>query len=62
MGETATPLRKTIYTDEETVKRCEILFGEAKVDSFSAFVAKALDSYIRQLASLEIALPLRDRA
>lgn len=44
-----TSIRKTIYIDEDTVKRCGILFGEADVDSFSQFVTKALNTYIDRL-------------
>ena len=36
-------LRTTIYIDEQLVKRAEILFGEAKVNSFSAFASKAIE-------------------
>ena len=42
-------LRTTIYFDEEIVKRAEIIFGEAKVNSFSAFASKAIESYITKL-------------
>ena len=42
-------LRTTIYIDEELVKRAEILFGEAKVNSFSAFASKAIEAYITKL-------------
>lgn len=43
------PVRTTVYLDEETLLRCKILFGEAKVDSVSAFMRKALDCYIDYL-------------
>ena len=43
------PIRKTVYLEEELVKRAEILYGEAEVNSFSGFVTKALESYITQL-------------
>ncbi len=42
-------LRTTIYIDEQLVKRAEILFGEAKVNSFSAFASKAIEAYITKL-------------
>jgi hypothetical protein len=42
-------LRTTIYIDEQLVKRAEILFGEAKVNSFSAFASKAIEEYITRL-------------
>lgn len=46
MKETNNAVRKTVYLDEELTKRCEILFGEADVSSFSQFVTKALETYI----------------
>ena len=46
MNETNNAVRKTVYLDEELTKRCEILFGEADVSSFSQFVTKALETYI----------------
>ena len=49
MKEQNEKLRTTIYIDEELVKRAEILFGEAKVNSFSAFASKAIESYITKL-------------
>lgn len=36
-------LRTSIYTDEETLTRCRVLFVEAGVTSFSQFVKKAID-------------------
>lgn len=48
-GRTKKPVRTTVYLDEETLLRCKILFGEAKVDSVSAFIRKALDCYIDYL-------------
>ena len=42
-------LRTTIYIDEQLVKRAEVLFGEAKVNSFSAFASKAIEEYITRL-------------
>ena len=42
-------IRKTIYIDETLVKRAELLGGLAGVNSFSAFVSKALEQYISQL-------------
>ena len=38
-------LRTTVYLDEETVKKCRALFGEADVTTFSQFVRKALEHY-----------------
>ena len=35
MNETNNAVRKTVYLDEELTIRCEILFGEAVVSSFS---------------------------
>lgn len=49
MNETNNAVRKTVYLDEELTKRCEILFGEADVSSFSQFVTKALETYIDRL-------------
>ena len=49
MNETNNAERKTVYLDEELTKRCEILFGEADVSSFSQFVTKALETYIDRL-------------
>lgn len=49
MNETNNAVRKTVYLDEELTKRCEILFGEADVSSFSQFVTKALGTYIDRL-------------
>ena len=49
MNETNNAVRKTVYLDEELTKRCEILFGEAKVSSFSQFVTKSLETYIDRL-------------
>ena len=42
-------IRKTIYIDETLVKRAELLGELAGVNSFSAFVSKALEQYISQL-------------
>ena len=44
-------LRTSIYTDEETLTRCRVLFGEAGVTSFSQFVKKAIDCYIERLVA-----------
>lgn len=49
MKEINNAVRKTVYLDEELTKRCEILFGEADVSSFSQFVTKALETYIDRL-------------
>ena len=49
MKEQNEKMRTTIYIDEELVKRAEILFGEAKGNSFSAFASKAIESYITKL-------------
>ena len=51
MEEIKNPVRTTVYLDEEILRRCHILFGEAKVDSFSSFVRKALDCYIDYLVT-----------
>jgi hypothetical protein len=48
-AETKEGIRKTIYIDETLVKRAELLGGLAGVNSFSAFVSKALEQYISQL-------------
>ena len=44
-------LRTSIYTDEEALTRCRVLFGEAGVTSFSQFVKKAIDCYIERLVA-----------
>ena len=49
MKEQNEKLRTTIYIDEQLVKRAEILFGEAEVNSFSAFASKAIENYITKL-------------
>lgn len=49
MTKTNEPIRKTVYLEEKLVRQAEILFGEAEVDSFSAFVAKAIENYITKL-------------
>lgn len=49
MKETNHAMRKTVYLDEELTKKCEVLFGEADVSSFSQFVTKALETYIDRL-------------
>ena len=49
MLESKEPIRKTIYIEQDLVKRAEILFSESEVNSFSGFVSKALESYITQL-------------
>lgn len=41
--------RKTIYISEELVKKAEILFGSAGVDSFSSFAVKAIEHYINAI-------------
>ena len=43
------PVRKTVYLEEKLVRQAEILFGEAEVESFSAFVTKAIEAYITKL-------------
>ena len=68
MEELKNPVRTTVYLDEEILRRCHILFGEAKVVSFSSFVRKALDCYIDYLVtdqphsfiSEELAKTIRD--
>ena len=47
--ETKEGIRKTIYIDETLVKRAEMFEELAEVNSFSAFVSKALEQYISQL-------------
>ena len=42
-------IRKTIYIDEKLFQRAEVMYGMADVNSFSAFVAKAIENYIAQL-------------
>ena len=49
MTKTNEPIRKTVYLEEKLVRQAEILFGEAEVDSFSAFVTKAIENYITKL-------------
>ena len=48
-AETKEGIRKTIYIDETLVKRAEMFEELAGVNSFSAFVSKALEQYISQL-------------
>ena len=49
MTKTQEPVRKTVYLEEKLVRQAEILFGEAEVESFSAFVTKAIENYITKL-------------
>lgn len=42
-------IRKTIYIDEKLFKQAEMMYSMADVNSFSAFVAKAIENYIAQL-------------
>lgn len=49
MNENKNAIRKTIYIDEELVKRCELLFEQADAKSFSEFACKALELYIDKL-------------
>ena len=68
MEELKKPVRTTIYLDEETMRRCQALFEEAKTDTFSAFVRNALNCYIDYLVtdqphsfiSEELAKTIRD--
>ena len=68
MEELKKPVRTTIYLDEETMRRCQALFEEAKTDTFSAFVRNALNGYIDYLVtdqphsfiSEELAKTIRD--
>ena len=68
MEELKKPVRTTIYLDEETMRRCQALFEEAKSDTFSAFVRNALNCYIDYLVtdqphsfiSEELAKTIRD--
>ena len=48
-AETKEGIRKTIYIDETLVKRAEMFEELAGVNSFSAFVSKALEQYTTQL-------------
>ena len=48
-AETKEGIRKTIYIDETLVKRAEMFEELAGVNSFSAFVSKALEQYISQI-------------
>ena len=48
-AETKEGIRKTIYIDEKLFKRAEMLEELAGVDSFSAFVSKAVEQYTTQL-------------
>lgn len=52
MEEKTVGVRKTVLLDEELVRRCEVLYGEAKVNSFSQFVKQALQMYIDYLIGL----------
>ena len=49
MRDTQEGIRKTIYIDEKLFKQAETMYGMADVNSFSAFVAKAIENYIAQL-------------
>lgn len=51
MKENYEGIRKTVYISEDFVKRAEILYGEAEVNSFSGFVSKAIDAYISKLVA-----------
>ena len=42
-------LRKTVLLDRELVSRCETMYGEANVSSFTQFVKQALELYIDYL-------------
>lgn len=42
-------IRKTIYIDEKLFRQAETMYSMADVNSFSAFVAKAIENYIAQL-------------
>ncbi len=42
-------IRKTIYIDKKLFKHAETMYSMADVNSFSAFVAKAIENYIAQL-------------
>ena len=48
-AETKEGIRKTIYIDDKLFKRAEMLEELAGVDSFSAFVSKAVEQYTTQL-------------
>ena len=49
MKETQEGIRKTIYIDEKLFQRAEVMYSMADVNSFSAFVVKAIENYIAQL-------------
>ncbi len=49
MTKTKEPIRKTVYLEEQLVSCAETLFKQAEVDSFSAFVKKAIEAYISKL-------------
>ena len=49
MTKTKEPIRKTVYLEEQLVSCAESLFKQAEVDSFSAFVKKAIEAYISKL-------------
>ncbi len=51
MEEKKTEIRKNICMDEGLLRRCEILYGLAGVENFSAFARQALDFYIDQLVA-----------
>lgn len=51
MKENKTEIRKNICMDEELFRRCEILYGLAGVENFSAFARQALEFYIDQLVA-----------
>ena len=51
MEEKKTEIRKNICMDEGVLRRCEILYGLAGVENFSAFARQALEFYIDQLAA-----------
>lgn len=59
MKENYEGIRKTVYISEELVKRAEILYGEAEVNSFSGFVSKAIDAYISKLVADKYGSPGR---
>lgn len=44
-------LRKTVLLDRELVSKCETMYGEANVTSFTQFVKQALELYIDYLIS-----------
>ena len=60
MKDTQEGIRKTIYIDEKIFKHAETMYSMADVNSFSAFVAKAIENYIAQLVVINHGTLLSD--